>query len=286
MLAGNIGYHFQLLSSVIEVNELQKRRVTSKLTQAPRLAGGQADRDPRPRLQARHRRHARGLEPRAGRAAAGRGRVGRRLRPGRRDRAGELLPDVEMAESALDALDGADAAVLVTEWPQFGELDWAEVASRMAKPLIVDGRNFLDAEAVRAAGLDLRGDRPPSEVRREARKGVKDADAGPDPGRRRRHAPAPADQLGGEAGAAPGRPAPHRLRDRLAHRPWRRRRRDLLRPPGRGRALGAAGDRGRRGRATPRSPTRAAPPGRSASPRSTSPTASSSSTATSSATST
>jgi UDPglucose 6-dehydrogenase len=58
-----------------------------------------------------------------------------------------------MAGSALDALDGADAAVLVTEWPEFAELDWAEVAKRMGNPLLVDGRNFLDPDAVRAAGI-------------------------------------------------------------------------------------------------------------------------------------
>ena len=83
-LAGNSGYHFQLLNSVIEVNELQKRRVIGKLDQAPRLAGRQADRAARPRLQAGHRRHARGLEPGARGAPAGRGGGGRRLRPGRR----------------------------------------------------------------------------------------------------------------------------------------------------------------------------------------------------------
>ena len=58
-----------------------------------------------------------------------------------------------MAGSAMEALEGADAAVLVTEWPEFAELDWAEVAKRMANPLLVDGRNFLDPEAVRAAGF-------------------------------------------------------------------------------------------------------------------------------------
>jgi UDPglucose 6-dehydrogenase len=64
---------------------------------------------------------------------------------------------VEIKPSALEALDGADAAVLVTEWPEFAELDWADVAKRMANPLMVDGRNFLDAEAVRAAGLTYDG---------------------------------------------------------------------------------------------------------------------------------
>jgi UDPglucose 6-dehydrogenase len=72
-------------------------------------------------------------------------------------RAKELLPAVEMAPSALEALDGAEAAVLVTEWPEFAELDWAAAAERMARPLIVDGRNFLDADGLRAAGFEYEG---------------------------------------------------------------------------------------------------------------------------------
>jgi UDPglucose 6-dehydrogenase len=67
-----------------------------------------------------------------------------------------------MSQSALEALDGADGAVLVTEWPEFGELDWGEVAKRMRKPLLVDGRNFLDPEPVRAAGLIYEGIGRPS----------------------------------------------------------------------------------------------------------------------------
>ncbi|MBA3867287.1 MAG: hypothetical protein H0X42_13250, partial [Solirubrobacterales bacterium] len=77
--------------------------------------------------------------------------------------AGQLLESVEMAGSALEALDRADAAVLVTEWPEFGELDWTEVATRMARPMIVDGRNYLDAEKLRAAGFDYEGiGKPPA----------------------------------------------------------------------------------------------------------------------------
>jgi UDPglucose 6-dehydrogenase len=71
--------------------------------------------------------------------------------------AAEVLPDVEMRDSPLAALDGADAAVLVTEWPEFAEVDWAEAAKTMARPLLVDGRNFLDPEALRAAGFTYEG---------------------------------------------------------------------------------------------------------------------------------
>jgi UDPglucose 6-dehydrogenase len=52
------------------------------------------------------------------------------------------------------ALTGASAAVLVTEWPEFVDLDWDRVSSVMVEPkLIFDGRNALDAKAVTAAGL-------------------------------------------------------------------------------------------------------------------------------------
>lgn len=57
-------------------------------------------------------------------------------------------------ESVWEALSGASAAVLVTEWEEFMRLDWARVRSVMRDPAIVfDGRNALDADAVRAAGL-------------------------------------------------------------------------------------------------------------------------------------
>ena len=73
------------------------------------------------------------------------------------ERARALLPTVELAGSAMDALEGADAAVLVTEWPEFAELDWAEAAGRMARPLLVDGRNFLDPAALTEAGFEYEG---------------------------------------------------------------------------------------------------------------------------------
>ena len=50
------------------------------------------------------------------------------------ERAGELLTGVEMCDSALDAVEGADAAVIVTEWPEFAELDLSEVKRPHGKP--------------------------------------------------------------------------------------------------------------------------------------------------------
>jgi UDPglucose 6-dehydrogenase len=64
---------------------------------------------------------------------------------------------VEFADSALGAAEGADAIVLVTEWPEFAELDWQRVAEVARGRTVVDGRNFMDAETVRAAGFVYEG---------------------------------------------------------------------------------------------------------------------------------
>jgi UDPglucose 6-dehydrogenase len=152
-LAGNSGYHFQLLMSVIEVNELQKRRLVGKLS---KHLGSLADK----RIavlglafkpDTDDMREAASLVLTA--RLEGEGATVVAYDPIAQERARSLMPTVEMATSALEAVDGADGAVLVTEWPEFAELDWAEAAKRMANPLLVDGRNFLDPEAVRAAGI-------------------------------------------------------------------------------------------------------------------------------------
>jgi UDPglucose 6-dehydrogenase len=87
----------------------------------------------------------------------GEGAVVRAYDPVAEERAGEMLTGVAMCDTALEAVDGVDAAVIVTEWPEFADLDLAAVKSRMANPVIVDGRNMLDPEAVRAAGFVYEG---------------------------------------------------------------------------------------------------------------------------------
>jgi UDPglucose 6-dehydrogenase len=168
MLAGNIGYHFQLLNSVIEVNELQKRRVMSKLSthldslvdKRVAMLGLAFKPDTDDMREASSLVLASRLE--------GEGATVVAFDPVAEDAARELLPKVEMAGSALDALDGADAAILVTEWPEFAALDWAEVAKRMANPLLVDGRNFLDPDVIRAAGITYEAIGRPSIADRSA----------------------------------------------------------------------------------------------------------------------
>jgi UDPglucose 6-dehydrogenase len=156
-LAANSGYHFQLLNAVIEVNELQKRRVIKKLTsRLGSLAGRRVA-----LLGLSFKPHTDDMRGATSLVLAarleGEGAIVRAYDPVAMERAAGEMPKVEMCDSALAALDGADAAVLVTEWPEFAELDWGEVAKRMARPLLVDGRNFLDAGALRGAGVEYEG---------------------------------------------------------------------------------------------------------------------------------
>ena len=73
------------------------------------------------------------------------------------DEARELLPSVELFDDVRQALRGADAAVIVTEWDEIAELPLSEVRELMRRPLIVDGRNLLDPRTVRAAGIAYEG---------------------------------------------------------------------------------------------------------------------------------
>jgi UDPglucose 6-dehydrogenase len=157
MLAGNTGYHFQLLNAVIEVNELQKRRVVGKLEKhlgslvGKRIAllglafkPNTDDMREASSLVLAARLQGAGAEVTA-------------YDPVAEERAGRLLQSVRMAPEAMEALEGADAAILVTEWPEFAELDWSEAAGRMANPILIDGRNFLDPEGLRSAGFVYEG---------------------------------------------------------------------------------------------------------------------------------
>jgi UDPglucose 6-dehydrogenase len=67
-----------------------------------------------------------------------------------------VFPTLGYADSALDAVRGADVVLHLTEWREFRELDPAELAREVARPLILDGRNALDAQAWRGAGWTYR----------------------------------------------------------------------------------------------------------------------------------
>src|ERR671920_455591 len=130
-LAGNSGYHFQLLTAVVEVNELQKRRTISKLQKhlGPLPGKEIALLGVAFKPNTDDVREATSLVL-AGRLA-GEGAKVRAYDPVAGEKAEDMLPGARIADSALEAVDGADAVVLVTEWAEFRELDWAEVKERM-----------------------------------------------------------------------------------------------------------------------------------------------------------
>jgi UDPglucose 6-dehydrogenase len=156
-LAGNSGYHFQLLNAVIEVNHLQKRRVVAKLKQrlGPLHGLNMAllgltfkpntdDLREAASIVLAARLHGEGAHVRA---------FDPMVAPG----AHALFPEVTICSSPLEALRDADAAILVTEWSEFERLDWSRIRDVMRRPLVIDGRNFLNGRALRALGFDYQG---------------------------------------------------------------------------------------------------------------------------------
>ncbi len=67
------------------------------------------------------------------------------------------LPELERIADPLEACRGAHAVVIATEWPEHTGLDLTELASALDYPIVIDGRNCLDAEAAIAAGLRYHG---------------------------------------------------------------------------------------------------------------------------------
>ncbi len=154
-LASNSGYHFQLLAAVIEVNELQKRRVIQKLQKhLGKLRGkkiallglafkaGTDDMREAPSIVLASRLLAEGAEVRAWDPVA---------------KPGELMKGAVTCDTVLDAVKDAEAAVIVTEWDELRDLARADVRDAMARPLIIDGRNLLDPDEARAAGFAYEG---------------------------------------------------------------------------------------------------------------------------------
>jgi UDPglucose 6-dehydrogenase len=153
-LAGNTGYSFQLLASVIEVNELQKRRVIGKLQD--RLGSLRGRRVAL--LGLAFKPHTDDMREASSIVLASRliaeGASVVAFDPVAAERARGVLPEaVEIAGSMLAAVTDADAVVIVTEWPEFRAVLSSEVHAAMRGPLIVDGRNLLDPSEAVAAGF-------------------------------------------------------------------------------------------------------------------------------------
>ena len=152
-LASNNGYPFQLLTSVIEVNELQTRRHVQRLKdQLGGLSGRTVallgmtfkpdtdDMREAPSAVVAARLVAEGATVRCWDPMA---------------RPGPVEPWTSTTRHAtpLEAVEGADAAVIVTEWPELAEVPWDQARTAMRTPLVLDGRNLLDPYVMAGLGF-------------------------------------------------------------------------------------------------------------------------------------
>jgi UDPglucose 6-dehydrogenase len=155
LLAGNSGYHFHLVTAVMEVNDLQVRRPVAKLQKHLGTLRGKRiallglafkpntdDMREAPSLVLAARLLAEGAEVVAWDPIAD---------------ASEMLHGVTFVDTAAEALSGADGAVVVTDWPELQELPWADLRPSMRAAVVIDGRNHLDPAAMVAAGYAYEG---------------------------------------------------------------------------------------------------------------------------------
>ena len=147
-IAADAGYDFSLMSAVIAANTEQLFRTVEKVRRA---VGGDL---------MGQRVAVWGLAFKAGtddvRESPAVGLINLMLKDGADVVAFDpqaTVPTVEEASDPLAAADGAAVLLIATEWPQFHEVDLNELAARMKGRTIVDARNLLDPDAVRAVGL-------------------------------------------------------------------------------------------------------------------------------------
>jgi len=155
-IAESNGYDFALLRGVIQTNDEQYERIALKVVD---LCGGKVsdkiiaswgltfkantdDLRDSPAIAILEMLHGLGARIRAYDSAA---------------RGVEQYPWIERCDSALAACDGAEALVVLTEWPEFSDVSPAEVRSRLSQPAVVDGRNILDSTAWIRAGFTYKG---------------------------------------------------------------------------------------------------------------------------------
>jgi UDPglucose 6-dehydrogenase len=71
--------------------------------------------------------------------------------------AAAVVQGVEFSPDAYTAVEGAEAAVIVTEWNEFKSLDLERLKELMARPILVDGRNLYEPEVLRSLGFEYIG---------------------------------------------------------------------------------------------------------------------------------
>jgi len=79
----------------------------------------------------------------------------------------EKAESLVYSSSPLEAARGADAILVLTEWPEFRTLDWKRVREAVALPIVIDGRNCLDRAALEGAGFEYHSMGEPTQSPKE-----------------------------------------------------------------------------------------------------------------------
>ena len=160
-MAKSKGLEPRMMLAVDAVNEAQKHVLGRKLMGH---FGGDGEGEDRrrlgARLQAEDRRHPRGPRPRPDRRTARRGRLRQVHDPEAMANVREIFGErITYCDHHYDALEGADALAIATEWNEFRLPDFARMKSLMRSPVIFDGRNLYDPAKMAALGFHYRRDR-------------------------------------------------------------------------------------------------------------------------------
>lgn len=73
------------------------------------------------------------------------------------ENAKKIMPYLEYCKTACDAISGADAIIIATDWPQFKSIDYKKVKETLKRPLVIDGRNILDRSEMKKNGYEYFG---------------------------------------------------------------------------------------------------------------------------------
>jgi UDPglucose 6-dehydrogenase len=156
-LSRNVGYDFRLLEEVARINAGQRDAVLGKLRdELWHLSGktitvlGAAFKPGTDDLRESPALHL-------ARALVDEGATVRIYDPVALDGVRQQMPDLDTFADPIEALAGAHAAVVATDWPEIVKLDLGEVKAALDYPILVDGRNCLDPAAAKAAGLRYHG---------------------------------------------------------------------------------------------------------------------------------
>jgi UDPglucose 6-dehydrogenase len=156
-ISEKLGYDFELLKAVRNINEQTKRRFAAKIQQTLWVVRGKTigvlGLAFKPNTD--DMRYAPAID--VIEALMAEGAMVKAYDPQAMHEAEKLLPKVKMCKDAYEAARGADCLAITTEWNEFKELDFSKLKSVMRQPVIIDGRNIYDPEQMRKLGFRYQG---------------------------------------------------------------------------------------------------------------------------------